>query len=73
MATVADQKECQKKYTEASQAAVALTQRIQAALASKPADPKGDWSLVGSMQHYRAELQEICDALYGEGEYAATA
>lgn len=28
-----------------------------------------DWGHVGSLDHYRAKLREICDSAFREGEY----
>lgn len=28
-----------------------------------------DWGHVGSLDHYRAKLREICDSAFPEGEY----
>ncbi len=29
-----------------------------------------NWADVGTLEHYRAKLREICDSAFHEGEYA---
>lgn len=29
-----------------------------------------DWGHVGTLEHHRAKLREICDSAFGEGEHA---
>ncbi len=60
-------------YLEHHAAAVALVERIQVAIANHDLAPDPEaitWGTVGDMERVRHDLQEICDYLFNEGEYA---
>jgi hypothetical protein len=63
-------------YMEHHEAVVALLVRITEAIANHDvpgADPEHvNWGHVGSLAHWRSQLQEIADSMFNEGEYAAT-
>ena len=60
-------------YMENHAAALALIERIRAALDNHdlaPVDTDIHWGHVGDIAHTRSQLQEISDGLFNEGEHA---
>ena len=63
-------------YMENQAAALALVERIQAAIANHdtaPAPEEIHWGHVGDMVETRKQLQAISDRLFTEGEYGPEA
>jgi hypothetical protein len=63
-------------YMEAHATALALAERITAAIANHdtvPAPEDIHWGNVGDMAEIRRQLQAISDRLFAEGEYAPQA